>query len=188
MNIPASDLILNPGEPARPMPAPEQPDPIVIHYIGKWACDIAIPRDKLPETGFASHHRPEGGVSFHVPEKFRVRSGRLATTVQDGNNGAFAIPASPSRGLRMALWTIASDGEGWDHVSVSTPVRCPTWEEMCVIKGVFWDDEDCVMQLHPPRSDYVNMHPFCLHLWRPTGAAQIPMPPSWMVGYKTEAA
>lgn len=121
-------------------------------------------------------------MSFHVPERFRVRGGRLATTPGDGNNGAFAIPASAVRGRPFSLWAIASDGEGWEHVSVSTQVRCPTWEEMCFVKGLFWDDDDCVMQLHPPRSEYVNAHPYCLHLWRPTGDVSIPAPPSWMVG------
>jgi hypothetical protein len=33
------------------------------------------------------------------------------------------------------------------------------------------------MQLHPPRSIWVNTHNFCLHLWRPwreTGAILLP--------------
>jgi hypothetical protein len=40
-----------------------------------------------------------------------------------------------------------------------------------------------VIQYHPPESEYVNNHPNCLHLWRPTGCA-LPMPPSIMVGVK----
>jgi hypothetical protein len=53
---------------------------------------------------------------------------------------------------------------------------------MCFIKDTFWDGEDCVMQLHPPRSEYVNNHPYCLHLWRPTDGRVIPQPPSIFVG------
>lgn len=52
---------------------------------------------------------------------------------------------------------------------------------MCLVKSIFWDDEDAVMQLHPPRSEWVNNHRYCLHLWRPVGV-EIPLPPSWMVG------
>ena len=78
---------------------------------------------------------------------------------------------------------IASDGMGWDHVSVSLPDRCPTWEEMCKVKALFWDDEDAVMELHPTRSDWVNNHQFCLHLWRPQECS-IPLPPALMVGVK----
>lgn len=124
-------------------------------------------------------------MTFHVPNKYRVRTGRMGSTEADGNNGAFFVPAHGAKaigGPRMTV--VASDGMGWEHVSVSFPHRCPTWEEMSHVKGVFWDEDDCVMQLHPPRSEYVNNHPYCLHLWRPIDAA-IPLPPSLMVGFKS---
>ena len=117
-------------------------------------------------------------MTFHVPEKFRITSGPQASSAAFGCNGAFIFPAVPGR---PKLFAIASDGEGWEHVSVSTSFRCPTWDEMCWIKGLFWDDEDCVVQFHPPRSEYVNAHPYCLHLWRPVGA-QIATPPTHLVG------
>ena len=43
--------------------------------------------------------------------------------------------------------------------SGSRPDPCPTWEEMCFIKNIFWEEEESAMQLHPPKSDYVNNHP-----------------------------
>ena len=64
------------------------------------------------------------------------------------------------------------------HVSVSAKDRCPTWGEMCWVKDQFWGPEECVIQYHPPRSRYVNAHPFCLHLWRPVGL-DLPQPPEW---------
>lgn len=121
-------------------------------------------------------------MSFHVPEKFRVLTGPLASNTSYGNNGGFQIPASIGH-KRASMFAIASDGEGWEHVSISTTHRPPTWGEMCFVKALFWDDEDCVIQFHPPRSDYVNNHPHCLHLWRPT-EQQIPRPPSILVGIK----
>ena len=56
-----------------------------------------------------------------------------------------------------------------EHVSVSLRRRCPTWDEMCMVKDIFWADEECVVQFHPPKSKYVNFHPYCLHLWRKVG-------------------
>jgi hypothetical protein len=47
--------------------------------------------------------------------------------------------------------------QGWDHVSVSLPNRCPNWQEMCFIKDVFFDAHECAMQLHPPKSENVNL-------------------------------
>ena len=53
-----------------------------------------------------------------------------------------------------------------EHVSVAGPKETPRWETMCVIKDLFWDDEDEVIQYHPKKSQYVNMHPRTLHMWR----------------------
>lgn len=66
----------------------------------------------------------------------------------------------------------------FEHASVSVvgEERCPTWAEMCYIKDLFWGPEECVIQYHPPRSQYVNNHPYVLHLWKPKGVA-IPLPP-----------
>lgn len=73
------------------------------------------------------------------------------------------------------LRIIADTGQGWDHVSVSTVSRTPTWEEMDRVKRLFFKDKETAMQLHVPTKDHVNTHPFCLHLWRPT-RQHIPRP------------
>ncbi len=117
---------------------------------------------------------------FHVPNQNRLRTGDLASTEADGNNGAFFFPFTTKR-KRAGLWTIASDGAGWEHVSVSAPNRCPHWPEMCKMKAIFWDAEDLVIQYHPAESSYVNTHPHTLHLWRPIGL-EIPAPPPILVG------
>ena len=105
------------------------------------------------------------------------------TTPEDGFNGAFAIVIN---GMKVKI--IASDQEGWQHVSVSLhdqPNMTPSWSIMNLVKGLFWNDDEAVMQLHPPKSDYINNHPGCLHLWRPLNE-KIPMPPWQMVGVKEE--
>jgi hypothetical protein len=117
---------------------------------------------------------------FHVPEKFRLTTGPFRSDASYGNNGIFIIYSLKSKKF---LRCQASDGLGWEHVSVSLPNRCPTWEEMCLVKNRFWDPEDVVMQYHPAESDYINCHPFCLHLWRPIGQL-IPVPESILVGPK----
>ena len=76
----------------------------------------------------------------------------------------------------LIMWVIASFGDGWDHVSVTlNRERCPKWSEMCMVKEMFFEPEEAVMQIHPPKSQYVNNHPYCLHLWRPHNC-QIPLP------------
>lgn len=99
--------------------------------------------------------------------------------------GMFSMPGPCGERLTV----IASDGvdpisEGWEHVSVSTRRRIPNWQEMCFVKSLFWSDDDCVVQFHPPQHAYVNNHPHCLHLWRPTRQA-MPTPPEILVGVKS---
>jgi hypothetical protein len=118
-------------------------------------------------------------MTFKVPNKYRVREGRMASDESFGNNGAFIV----SLRHKQDVFVIASEGLGWEHVSVSRRDRCPTWEEMCQIKDLFWDAEDCVVQFHPPASEYVNNHPRCLHLWRQIGS-EFPLPNSLLVGIK----
>lgn len=117
---------------------------------------------------------------LHVPEDRRMTRGAgvLNTAPKSGNVGLFVL-RNPCGGPNLRC--IASDGLGWEHVSVSHPYRCPTWDEMCHVKDVFWDAEDCVVQYHPPRSDYEDFHPFVLHLWRPI-SADVPRPPRELVG------
>lgn len=119
-------------------------------------------------------------MSFHVPNQFRFKkTGHLmASTDSFGNNGAFIVPCGT-----FELTCIASDGVGWEHVSVSLKNRTPNWKQMCFIKDLFWDETDWVVQFHPAKSEYVNNHENCLHLWRPTNQ-RFPTPHSLLVGIK----
>lgn len=104
--------------------------------------------------------------------------------------GAFIIQQG-----QMEFIVIADDGRnldnptGWEHVSMRTKYgvreRCPTWSEMCFAKNLFWEPGEAVFQMHPPLSEYINLHPFCLHLFRPTDGI-FPRPPSILIGPNLE--
>lgn len=113
-------------------------------------------------------------------ERFRVRAPRNIATNTGDREGMFLIPCE-AKGYEVLV--IVHDGgygpepTGWEHVSVSMRTRTtqgskttmPTWDVMCAIKDLFWDKEEAVLQIHPPASDYVNLHKGCLHLWRQVG-------------------
>lgn len=102
--------------------------------------------------------------------------------MSDGENGLFKFPIGAEE-----IRVIASDGLGWDHVSVSLEHRCPTWDEMCIVKDLFFHESEWVVQFHPAKADYVNCHPFCLHMWRHQ-TIEFPKPASQMVGPKSQGA
>ncbi len=128
-------------------------------------------------------------MAFHVPENYRSREAEKflhdhagIDWPEGGNNGLFIFPSPvPGRTIRA----MASDGELWEHVSVSVErgkkFAMPVWEEMCKVKDLFWDDEDVVVQYHPKKSSYVNAQQQTLHLWRPIGL-EIPTPDPKLVG------
>lgn len=113
----------------------------------------------------------------------RIREGDFASEDSDGFNGLFEffLPIL-SRPIRV----IASDGLGWQHVSVSM-VGCvlpPSWHVMSQVKDLFWGPDEWVVQFHPPWSEHINNHPGCLHLWKCTDGREQPTPPGITVGIK----
>jgi hypothetical protein len=110
----------------------------------------------------------------------------------DETCGMFLVP-SPIDQQPMAVvascgeeWRPVREYEGytglplWDHVSVSRKTRAPNWQELDHIYRLFFRPDETAMQLHVPKSEHVNTHPHCLHLWRPIGA-EIPKPPAIFV-------
>ena len=81
------------------------------------------------------------------------------------------------------LTYIFSWGAGWEHLSVSTPTKTPTWEQMCMMKEIFFEAEEVCVEYHPKKSEYVNNHSHCLHIWKPIDK-ELPTPPSILVGLK----
>ena len=99
---------------------------------------------------------------------------------EDGCKG-FVLLTNNQRANFIASW-----GLGWDHVSISIegnnakPLHTPHWHEMCEIKDIFFNNDECVVQYHPAKKDYISIHPNVLHLWRPHHEV-IPMPPKAMI-------
>lgn len=121
-------------------------------------------------------------------EPYRWNDGPLGSSPTGATYGAFRWVKGGTQ-----YNVIAADGEetGWEHVSITVAyrsgrrivARMPTWDEMCWLKRQFWNEEEAVIQLHPPKSEYVNDHATCLHLWKCVGE-NFPLPNSMMVGNK----
>ena len=88
--------------------------------------------------------------------------------------------------ISFPMWigsVICSTGAGWNHVSIVPLKRnyVPSWQDMCNLKDVFFNEDEAVIQIHPPKSEYVNNVENCLHLWQCTYKEMV-LPPSVLVG------
>lgn len=129
-------------------------------------------------------------MSFKVPNQYRIKRGPMGSDDSIGLCGAFEIHGMYKKQAAY-FYVIAIDGEGlgqgWEHVSVHGRYTnngaefTPNWEVMSKIKDLFWDEEDCVVEFHPPKSEYVNRHIHTLHLWR-NPKHPISLPPKELIG------
>ena len=70
-----------------------------------------------------------------------------------------------------ATVVVGTDEDGYEHVSVAptNQRKLPSWDDMCYVKNIFWDEEEECYQIMPKKSEYVNIKKNCLHLWKPIG-------------------
>lgn len=122
-------------------------------------------------------------TSLHINKhRRRIPGSKYDTTDAFGMYGMFSIPISAEGCIVAECLVSAGDtpealamGADWEHVSVKIvdvvnglrKIRIPTWDEMCKVKELFWNEEETVIQIHPAKSEYVNTHACVLHLWRP---------------------
>lgn len=124
--------------------------------------------------------------TFVAAERYRLLTGPFPSKKGD-RFGAFQVKEG-----RGDLVVIVDDGlhpddpTEWEHVSVHyrlyNPHRMftPTWEQMCLIKDIFWSGDEAVVQFHPAHQNYVNHHPYTLHLWKQVNHSW-PAPPTILV-------
>lgn len=110
-----------------------------------------------------------------------IRKIRNLHIIREGEDGFHALWADP---LTQRVYSIIlSWGGGWEHFSV-TPYKndkTPTWDFMCMMKEMFFKDDEACVEYHPKKEDYVNDMPHCLHIWRPL-EEKLPIPPAIFVG------
>ena len=124
--------------------------------------------------------------NFDLMNKYRAKEGQWSSKDND-THGLFFIPIAPHKPQKLK---VISSGfkeqpdiaQNWYHVSVSLPNRTPIWAEMAMIKDIFYGENVTVLEFHPKKSEYVNFHPFCLHLWLNL-EKEIELPPKILTGF-----
>lgn len=80
-----------------------------------------------------------------------------------GFDGRFLLPHAKLSVLISA--GRKADGGDWLHVSLAHEFRMPTYAEIAEVKRRFVGAERKAIQVFPAESVYVNLHPYCFHLW-----------------------
>ncbi len=83
------------------------------------------------------------------------------------NDDGAAFEYQGVRGYHTVIISAAIelDQRRWLHVSVATPSKLPTWEQLKFVKEVFIGRNKQAIQVLPSEARYVNQHPYCLHLF-----------------------
>lgn len=84
----------------------------------------------------ASHHVPPGARGYH---------------------------ASVTGDVHGLLVFVGREPQGW-HLSISHPMRYPTWDEIVDARYALVPNDVTMAMLLPPKEQYVNLHENCFHL------------------------
>lgn len=93
-------------------------------------------------------------VTAAVPEKFWVKSRLTQNTTVFGWGS-----------LRIIKTLDNVAGEMWIHLSVSCRNRYPSWDELLDVRYKFFPNDVEVIQIFPPKGDYISEHKYTFHLW-----------------------
>lgn len=69
------------------------------------------------------------------------------------------------QGMFRGCFLIVTKDDGLWHLSMSRKDRLPSYDELKDARYQFMPDVHYAAQIFPPKSEFVNAHQFCLHLW-----------------------
>ncbi len=113
-------------------------------------------------------------VSYVIPEKEELRmmcQSYMPEYIPPnwtclGWSENFGMRYKKKNGLAVIVTVSYEDDEKlWMHISLSYPNKLPKWKEVVECKELFGCQETLAVQVIPPRSEYVNYHPFCLNIF-----------------------
>ena len=106
------------------------------------------------DAGLSDLNQALSGLAF-PPDGWRV--------IQEWGSG-YAL--QDNTGLRVIIdCSTKGDDRYWVHLSLSRAKAIPSHLDMVRVKEAFLGNSRYAYSVFPPRQEYVNIHPNCLHLW-----------------------
>lgn len=103
---------------------------------------------------------PRYDATYLIPPGFEKMHG-VAACISSGN--CFYCKKK-KLAVIISLDTM-EDGKTYLHVSLSHPNKIPDWNTVKQVKDTFIGKDKDAFIYFPPEAEYVNVIPFCLHLW-----------------------
>ena len=88
----------------------------------------------------------------------------------DFTSGESSAATYRNKGMGLVvLFSLSTmnDGTYFVHCSLSRRSRLPSWQDVKVVKDAFLGEDVEAFHVLPKKEEYINLHPFCLHLWQP---------------------
>lgn len=93
------------------------------------------------------------------------------STVEDYQNAAYYRRAD---GMTVITEVAEYQRRLWLHVSCAFADKLPSWADLREVKTVFCGPKRLALSIMPSEAEYVNIHPYVLHLWCPLDHDPIP--------------
>ena len=77
-------------------------------------------------------------------------------------------------GMTVISEVAVYDKRMWLHVSCAFADQLPSWTDLREVKTVFCGPKRLALSILPSEAEYVNIHPYVLHLWCPLDHDPIP--------------
>ena len=123
----------------------------------------AIPQQPAHTTPRRAHI-PAGGVA--LTDGRRLSFSHTATLRMPGALPCHAAWWTCDDGLKVCASLDSTQHGRLLHVSLSYPDRDPTWEDIKAVRYAFYPSNVDVAMMLPADGFYVNVHPFCFHMWQ----------------------
>lgn len=68
-------------------------------------------------------------------------------------------------GMSVIISGELHESKKWAHLSFARKTRLPSYADMIRVKHVFLGDDKKALMVLPGIDEWVNIHPFCLHLY-----------------------
>lgn len=139
-----------------------------------------MPVSSTKSTGSKKTREEEVKDQFPVPLPVKIPNGwkpwqNYIMLAMGATSSEYCPCFMRADGLTVILtYQSEQDGKKWIHTSISRKDRVPSYYELCDVKRDFLGDDSLSLMVFVPKSEHVNIHPHCLHLWTCTDGRPTP--------------